>query len=760
MKKTISTKNKIAKILTTINILFALVLSCFPVQEVKGQVFPTVYWSPSTLNITLQQGNTQAGSGSIFNPPSPPQGDIQSKIVSFYSTTALNNATLVVDPNIAPFLYNAYPQPGNLATWQRKNIFLFFRIPPRTRNGIYEGTIQIRNGNQLLPGMLKVSIKVQEPAGEQVVASATGEISSGYGSLEIPNVVSIEMLENTSRPSMNYLLEQISSPEDKQLFLAYQQSENLPAVAEDKFIKITSDEKIPGFMGIKVKVSSEILAAITPEQQPELYAEIINFGADDEEFGEWIPLRAEFNQETGELSSSLSGVYFAPSNDNTSLNTSSRMAANSEAESRVSARIRVSLTNQAPRTVPITGTFTTPSSSLIEVGIRDTITLNGNLTVKVPVSLVSPTTSDVVTDPFADNHLALDLRAADGDPISAAADGVVIYAQNQPSTGRRNRHGQLQSGGFAMRIQHDDGSTTGYAHLIENSNTVPVGTRVTSGQQIAQGDSTGGVTGPHLHLTYTVDGVRVNPQTFIGADDLPQQYLNQLSIVASIDGTPIEATRRRVTQREFNYNAPLNISALPNVQSGRTHALTINATTDNGQSVPLYTGRLRIRPNAMRVVLTWDKNDTDVDLHVRDSLGNESWYGNLCGIPNGCLDHDDVNGFGPETFSLTSFAPNVTYTVFLHYFSDHGNGPTTANVRVYVDNQLVTTRSVTLSNRQFFTIGTYPQSNQNFSEGNIIGKESNRGITVPFYKTPDRNVIEYYLEDFPNVKLRLNKKEH
>lgn len=109
------------------------------------------------------------------------------------------------------------------------------------------------------------------------------------------------------------------------------------------------------------------------------------------------------------------------------------------------------------------------------------------------------------------------------------------------------------------------------------------------------------------------------------------------------------------------------------------------------------------------MTLRWDKYDTDVDLHVMDSLGNESWYSNLCGIPNGCLDRDDIDGFGPEVFDLTKLAPGVSYTVFLHYYSDHGNGSTTATVVVEQGAQTFGPFSYTLSNNQSATVGVYPQ---------------------------------------------------
>ncbi|MEC8277434.1 MAG: hypothetical protein VX026_06955 [Myxococcota bacterium] len=48
----------------------------------------------------------------------------------------------------------------------------------------------------------------------------------------------------------------------------------------------------------------------------------------------------------------------------------------------------------------------------------------------------------------------------------------------------------------------------------------------------------------------------------------------------------------------------------------------------------------------------------------------------------GDLDIDDVNGFGPETFTSTPGTSGLNYEVKVHYYSDHGNGDTNVTMRV------------------------------------------------------------------------------
>lgn len=87
-------------------------------------------------------------------------------------------------------------------------------------------------------------------------------------------------------------------------------------------------------------------------------------------------------------------------------------------------------------------------------------------------------------------HMAVDISGlAQGSPVYAAADGVVVYAGN---TGG--------SSGTYIVIQHDNNIYTNYAHLVKNSFTVKEGDHVTKGQKIGGIGQTGMATGVHLHF--------------------------------------------------------------------------------------------------------------------------------------------------------------------------------------------------------------------------------------------------------------------
>lgn len=94
-------------------------------------------------------------------------------------------------------------------------------------------------------------------------------------------------------------------------------------------------------------------------------------------------------------------------------------------------------------------------------------------------------------------HAGMDIKAEMGTPILAAAPGVVT------SSGRERAYGRI------VRIEHDSGFITVYAHNLEN--LVEVGDRVSAGTIIATVGRTGRASGPHLHFEVRHEGIVYNP---------------------------------------------------------------------------------------------------------------------------------------------------------------------------------------------------------------------------------------------------------
>lgn len=80
-------------------------------------------------------------------------------------------------------------------------------------------------------------------------------------------------------------------------------------------------------------------------------------------------------------------------------------------------------------------------------------------------------------------------------------------------------------------------------------------------------------------------------------------------------------------------------------------------------------GRAQTR---LRVVLAWDSDGTDLDLHVITPDGGHSFYGNRVLENGGALDVDVTSGYGPEIFSMPAPLPGV-YLVYVNYYGQ-GDG--------------------------------------------------------------------------------------
>ncbi|WP_066272799.1 VIT domain-containing protein [Hydrogenophaga palleronii] len=72
-------------------------------------------------------------------------------------------------------------------------------------------------------------------------------------------------------------------------------------------------------------------------------------------------------------------------------------------------------------------------------------------------------------------------------------------------------------------------------------------------------------------------------------------------------------------------------------------------------------------PVGLRVVLRWDLNDTDIDLHVTDPNRETAFYGHRRTHQGGHMSKDFVAGYGPEEFILKDPKPG-DYQVAVNYF--------------------------------------------------------------------------------------------
>jgi len=126
----------------------------------------------------------------------------------------------------------------------------------------------------------------------------------------------------------------------------------------------------------------------------------------------------------------------------------------------------------------------------------------GAFQIPVPGEMNGPFgTRRVFNGELQSHHTGTDFRAQTGDPVHAAAAGVVRLTKD------------LFYSGNAVIIDHGAGVFTSYSHLSRID--VKVGQKIGKGQAVGLAGATGRATGPHLHWGVKVNSISVNPLAFV-----------------------------------------------------------------------------------------------------------------------------------------------------------------------------------------------------------------------------------------------------
>jgi tetratricopeptide (TPR) repeat protein len=90
-------------------------------------------------------------------------------------------------------------------------------------------------------------------------------------------------------------------------------------------------------------------------------------------------------------------------------------------------------------------------------------------------------------------------------------------------------------------------------------------------------------------------------------------------------------------------------------------------------------------PVDIRVVINWNMDNTDIDLHVKDPNGEECYYKHRKTRIGGRISTDIRGGYGPEQFLLKN-AKKGKYQVYVNYYGDRQftvAGPSTVMAEIY-----------------------------------------------------------------------------
>jgi hypothetical protein len=92
-------------------------------------------------------------------------------------------------------------------------------------------------------------------------------------------------------------------------------------------------------------------------------------------------------------------------------------------------------------------------------------------------------------------------------------------------------------------------------------------------------------------------------------------------------------------------------------------------------------------PVKLRIVMSWDVDQTDIDIHVLEPNGEEAFYSNRRTAEGGFVSEDVTTGYGPEEYLKKDLERGV-YKICSNYFASHQTsltGAATITVCVYTD---------------------------------------------------------------------------
>ena len=88
-------------------------------------------------------------------------------------------------------------------------------------------------------------------------------------------------------------------------------------------------------------------------------------------------------------------------------------------------------------------------------------------------------------------------------------------------------------------------------------------------------------------------------------------------------------------------------------------------------------------PVKLRIILAWDTDHTDVDLHVVTPNGEHAWYGQQSLLSGGGIDIDATDGYGPEIFATPNPASGL-YQIYVNYYGGDSEQQIITQTRITV----------------------------------------------------------------------------
>lgn len=238
-----------------------------------------------------------------------------------------------------------------------------------------------------------------------------------------------------------------------------------------------------------------------------------------------------------------------------------------------------------------------------------------------------------------------------------------------------------------------------------------------------------------------------------GEEVIPQTKLHLIGSQSYAATGSIEQYKWEVQQPVGSQSVFLPSALAPdpsfeaNVAGTYVFRLTVTDSSGTDSCVPAEATVFVNPDEAIHIELLWDTpNDpdqtdegpvagADLDLHFTHPFATGGYDGDADGKPDGWfdgqydafwfnhhpnwgsldpaidddpgLDRDDTDGAGPENINLNIPENGLSYKVGVHYWNDHGYGPSYATVRVYIfSNPVFELEDVELLNHDMWTVAS------------------------------------------------------
>ncbi|MDR1660839.1 MAG: DUF2135 domain-containing protein [Azoarcus sp.] len=173
------------------------------------------------------------------------------------------------------------------------------------------------------------------------------------------------------------------------------------------------------------------------------------------------------------------------------------------------------------------------------------------------------------------------------------------------------------------------------------------------------------------------------------------QAVNYPAVTPGIDGGTPESSQIRGRIRNYGKKIAtlvVNGNAMPariDENGAFARPYSFGAGSNSVEAIGGNRERLRVQfyqsangqaESRLRILLSWDTDGVDLDLHVVTPGGRHAWYGQRV-IQGGAIDIDVTTGYGPEIFA--SSAPEKgLYQVYVNYYGGGGAKLTIARLAV------------------------------------------------------------------------------